>query len=586
MISLSEYLIEENIVKLLASYRAKHSHRRHKLHMMRDISLHDSTKKIQISKSNKEFEKLQSIFPPRRKWLKLNEQERKKHDNSIKRVTERLYKCYACYKQKKFPLEHCEEWYQNLISLVNDIRQKIENLESYEMQSPKVLGILKKLGKNKTEYRPIAIYELEDRVISSLTSRYLTDFFDHYFFDCSFAFRSSKRDIKYNHHKSIEKIIDYRSLKKKIWVSECDIQKFFDTVNHNHIREVFIDHIKSIELLHSRTVDKNAILIFNKFLNSFSFNVDVYPKNNVKEFWKDNKLKENGYFKWIEEVLIEDYGLEYLDNRIGVPQGNAISCFISNLLLHNIDSKVRQVCSEIFYVRFCDDMILMHEDKKKCQEGLDVYKAELKKNYLSYHPPTNCEDYLIKENWKKFWRESKSKEPYLWANPKDEHNAFPWLSFVGYQIKYDQDVRLRRDTIKKEKRKQIQQVENVLKAIAIREGDLNKTSRKSARQIVFSLQTRLNSMSVGRIKLYSYKSGEQGLCWTNGFEMIKGKKNKSISKQLKHLDSFREKQIWRLKQNLKTLDKKSENPDDIKKEIYFGSPYSYHSYLNNYSVDE
>lgn len=583
MISLPEYFSEENIVKLLANYRAKHSNRRHKLHMMRDISLHDNTKKIKISKSNVEFEKLQSIFPARRKWLKLNEGERKKYDNSIKRVAGRLYKCYVCYKQKKFPLEHCEEWYQNLISLVNDIRLKIENLEAYEMQSPKIFGILKKLGKVKTEYRPIAIYELEDRVISSLTSRYLTDFFDHYFFDCSFAFRSSKSDVKYSHHKSIEKIIDYRSEKKNIWVSECDIQKFFDTVNHNHIKEVFTGHINSIELLHSKAVDKNAILIFNKFLNSFSFNVDVYPKNNMKEFWKDNKLKENGYFKWIEKDLIVDYGLEYLDNRIGVPQGNAISCFISNLLLHNIDSKVREVCSEIFYVRFCDDMILMHENKIKCQQGLDIYKAELKKNFLLYHEPTYCGDYLIKENWKKFWRESKSKEPYLWANPKEEHNAFPWLSFVGYQIKYDQDVRLRRDAIRKEKRKQVKQVENVLKAIAIKEGDLNNTSRKSRNQLIFSLQTRLSSMSVGRIKLHNYKSAGQGLCWTNGFEMVKGKNNKSISKQLKQLDSFREKQIWRLRKELKSLNKKSENPDLQGDEIFFGSPYSYHNYLNNYN---
>ena len=582
MISLPEYFSEENIVKLLANYRAKHSHRRHKLHMMRDISLHDNTKKIKINKSNVEFEKLQSIFPARRKWLKLNEKERKKYDNSIKRVARRLHKCYACYKQKKIPLEHCEEWYQNLISLVNDIRLKIENLEAYKMQSPKIFGILKKLGKVKTEYRPIAIYELEDRVISSLTARYLTDFFDHYFFDCSFAFRSSKSDVKYNHHKSIEKIIDYRSEKKNIWVSECDIQKFFDTVNHNHIKEVFTGHIKSIELLHSKAVDKNAILIFNKFLNSFSFNIDVYPKNNIKEFWKDNKLKENGYFKWIEKDLIVDYGLDYLDNRIGVPQGNAISCFISNLLLHNIDSKVREVCSEIFYVRFCDDMILMHENKIKCQQGLDVYKAELKKNFLLYHEPSYCGDYLIKENWKKFWRESKSKEPYLWANPKEEHNAFPWLSFVGYQIKYDQDVRLRRDAIRKEKRKQVKQVENILKAIAISEGDLNSTSRKSSKQLIFSLQTRLSSMSVGRIKLHNYKSAEQGLCWTNGFEIVKGKNNKSISKQLKQLDSFREKQIWRLRKELKSLSKKSENPDLHGDEMFFGSPYSYHNYLNSH----
>lgn len=583
MITLSEYFTEELIVKILCGYRAKYCHRRHKLHMMRDISLHDGTKKIVIKDSDKNFEILREIFPTRNNWTKLNQFEREKYDNSIARARQMLYKSYLFYKKKGFPIEHCEVWFQNLMKRVNSIKNKVEDLSNYEMEPPAIFGILKKLDKTKSEYRPIAIYELEDRLISSLVSRYLTDFFDHYFYDCSFAFRSSKNTLRFTHHKSIEEILNYRKDKNLIWVSECDIQKFFDTVNHSHIREVFHHHIKQIEQIHNKIIDQKVLVIFDKFLDSFAFNINVLPKNDQRDFWIESKFKENGYFKWVDKLLIENYGLEYLNNRIGVPQGNAISCFISNLLLHNVDSKVRDVCNEIFYIRFCDDMILMHEKKEKCLEGLEIYKAELKKNYLLFHNPVSCEDYLTKENWKKFWRESKSKEPYLWANPKENSTAFPWLSFVGYQIKYDQNIRLRKDAIRKEKRKQVKEVENVLKAIAVKQGNLNVTSRKSKRQIVFSLQNRLNSMSVGRIKLYNYKLGERGLCWTNGFQMIKGRKNRCIVKQLKELDSFREKQIWRLKQRLITLNKKSENPDDDNdNDIYFGSPYSYHNYLNEY----
>lgn len=583
---LSEYFKEELIVKLLCGYRAKHCHRRHKLHMMRDISLHDSTKKIKIDNSNKEFEILRDIFPSRRNWVKLNQFERKKFDNSIVRAREMLYKSYLCYKRKNFPIQHCEIWYQNLIKLVNSVKEKLEALDNYTMESPQIIGILKKIDKNKTEYRPIAIYELEDRIISSLSARYLTDFFDQYFYDCSYAFRSSKNQERYTHHKSVAKILDYRKEKEVVYVAECDIQKFFDTVNHEHIRKVFYQHIEFVKLRHDKIIDKKIVTIFDKFLNSFAFNKDVFPKNTDKSFWINNRLKENGYFKWIEKVLSDDYGVEYLNNRIGVPQGNAISCFISNLLLHNVDSKVREVCSEIFYVRFCDDMILMHEDVDKCLNGLEVYKNELKNNYLFFHPPAACDNYLTKENRKKFWRESKSKQPYLWANPQEKVLAFPWLSFVGYQIKYDLNIRLRRDAVRKEKRKQVKEVQNVLKAIGTKQGNLNETSRKSKRQIIFSLQNRLNSMSVGRIKLHNYKAGKQGLCWTNGFEMIKGKRNKNISRQLKDLDSFREKQIWRLKQNLKTLNKKSEKPDEMKQDIYFGSPYSYHNYLNDFKTPD
>lgn len=583
MSDLSKYFTEDTIVKLLCGYRAKHSHRRHKLHMMREVSLHKKTNKIEIKNNNPEFEILQKIFPSRRNWVRLNENERKVYNDSIKRTSARLFKTYKFYKKKNILLTESDQWYQNLIGFINELIETFNDAENYKMQSPKIFGILKNPDPIKPEYRPIAIYELKDRIISSQTAKYLTDFFDSYFFDSSFAFRSTKNEKKFTHHKSIEEIIDFRKKNNIIWVTECDIQKFFDAVNQNHISIVFEEHIKLISTQQGKNIDKKAKMIFKTFLDSFAFNKDVYPKNEDLKWKGENNLNVNGYFKWIEKTLIKDYGEEYLDNRIGVPQGNAISCFISNLLLHNVDSKVLAVDKGVFYVRFCDDMILMHTDKDICKSALEVYKSALQENYLSFHLPTECQNYLEKENSKKFWK-SKSKEPYLWENPKEKTNAIPWLSFVGYQIKYNQDIRIRKQSINKEKRKQVKEVQNILSAIGCAEDNLNETSRKSKKNTVFSLQQRLHSMSTGRIKLFNYKEGKQGLCWTNGFEKIKGNKNKTISKQLKELDSFREKQIWRLNKKLEKLDKPSlgSNFPNKEEEIYYGSPFSYHNYLNEF----
>lgn len=585
MENLSDYFNEEEIVKLLCSYRSKYSHKRHKLHMMRDISLHKSTNKIEVKGTNPEFDILQKIFPSRRNWLSLNEYERKKYNDSIKRATARLYKTYKFYKKKNIPINESSGWYKNLIDFVSRLLERFNDTENYEMRTPKIFGILKKVDSKKREYRPIALYELEDRIISSLTARYLTDFFDPYFLNCSFAFRSTKRETKYTHHKSIEEIINYRRQNKEVWVSECDIQKFFDAVNQSHIYKVFLEHCNKIKESHNKDIDKRVVLIFKTFLNSFAFNKNVFPKNDIPNWWSENNLKE-GKFKWIEGTLKADYGEDYIENRIGVPQGNAISCFISNLLLHNVDKKVLAVDNDIFYVRFCDDMILMHQDKTICKNALEIYKNALKENFLSFHPLKECKDYLDKKSNKLFWK-SKSKEPYLWANPKEEENAIPWLSFVGYQIKYNCDIRVRKQSIKKEKKKIVKEVENVLMAIAVKQGNVNETSRKSKKQIIFSLQQRLNSMSIGRIQLYNYKNCKQGLCWTNGFEMIKSKKNSYVSKQLKQLDSFREKQIWRLSKELNELSKESDNPEFIldENDLYFGSPFSYHNYLNEHHLD-
>ncbi|NHM01686.1 reverse transcriptase domain-containing protein [Flavobacterium difficile] len=581
--NLSDYFNEEEIVKLLCGYRSKYSHKRHKLHMMRDISLHKNTNKIEVKGTNPEFEILQNIFPSRRNWVSLNEYERKKYNDSIKRASARLFKTYKFYKKKNIPLDESADWYKNLIDFVSSLIERFNDTGNYKMGSPKIFGILKKADSVKCEYRPIALYELVDRIISSLTARYLTDFFDPYFLNCSFAFRSTKRDIKYTHHKSIEEIINYRKQNKDIWVSECDIQKFFDAVNQNHIYNVFLEHVEKIKQSHNREIDNRAILIFKTFLSSFAFNKDVFPKNDDSDWWAENNLKD-GFFKWIEKSLIEEYGEKYLENRIGVPQGNAISCFISNLLLHNVDENVLKFDDGVFYVRFCDDMILMHKNKDTCKEALEVYKNTLKENFLSYHTPTECNNYLDKTSNKKFWK-SKSKEPYLWDNPKEDSSAIPWLSFVGYQIKYNSEIRVRKQSIKKEKKKIVKEVENVLTAIAVKQGNVNETSRKSKNQIIFSTQNRLNSMSVGRIELHNYKTSKQGLCWTNGFEMIKENKNKYICKQLKELDSYREKQIWRLSRQIDELRKESHKPDpEVNDEMFFGSPFSYYNYLNKHEI--
>ncbi|MEX0362594.1 MAG: hypothetical protein AB3N10_16580, partial [Allomuricauda sp.] len=110
-----------------------------------------------------------------------------------------------------------------------------------------------------------------------------------------------------------------------------------------------------------------------------------------------------------------------------------------------------------------------------------------------------------------------------------------------------------------------------------------KFSRKSQNQIIFSLQQRLISMSVGRMTLYNYELEDfnQGLCWTNGFFLLS---NNTISKnQLKKLDKSREQQISYIKRKIKKLQKEAEDIDDIPKhlrDIYFGKPFSYYQYID------
>ena len=596
MKELEDYYTDSAIVKILCKHRAGISHKRHKKHMSRDISLHENTNKINISDLDCEFKFIQSLFPTRRNWKKLNQVERLdpiKFSNSLEKNQMRLWKSYKLEKylviyKNKDP----ELWFRDLTSFCKEIRNDVYNISNnkYLVSKPTIFPLPKSNKNDKFIYRPIAKYSLKDKIITSLLSRYLTINFDSVFLDCSYAFRARNKDNKVpNHHDSIIEILKYRKKYRKLWVSECDIQKFFDTVQHEHLIKIFNKTIDELSLK-GINISKSAIKLFSLFLDSYSFNNDVLSKNSNPNYFKDNRVPI-GEFGWVEKELTDKYDETYINKfKIGVPQGNAVSCFIANLILNNIDKEVKAVDKDIFYVRYCDDMVLAHKDVDVCKKALEVYKAGINKNFLLYHEPKKFKNY--KKSAKFFWKE-KSKEPYFWGNKYTNECNVPWLSFVGYQINYKGELRVRKISLQKEINKQISETQKVLISLGLDKDrelkNIDKYSRKTRNQIVFSLQQRLISMSVGRVTIYNFDDNNlnQGLCWTNGFHLLyknSEEKKRIVISQLKELDKRREQQILYLKRMIMHLDKKAKNIDKLPKymdQIYFGVPYSYYNHVTN-----
>lgn len=556
--------------------------------MLRNISLHEKTKKIEVQENELEFKLLQTLFPSRRNWIELNQSERKSCNNSIKINQLRLFKTYIKTKENIKNGLVPPQWYVNLLNYVNEIRDEVINIESsnYKIASPEVRGIKKGVKDGVLVCRPIALYRIKDKIISSLTAKYLTIYFENIFLDCSYAFRprNSLNEIP-THHDCIEKILQERKKHKEIWVAECDIQKFFDTVQHEYLLKIFNELSEKVESDFNLKMDLRAKKIFQLFLASFSFKKDVFTLNQTPE-WFNKRGLANGQFDWVEKELEEKFGLNYTStNIIGVPQGNAISCFISNLILHKVDEKVLNHQSDAFYIRYCDDMVLMHVEKEKCSETLNVYMEELNKNFLLYHPTKKIIDYKKKCNSKKFWK-SKSKEPFFWGDKHQNEENIPWVSFVGYQVDFNCKIRIRKSTIKKETKKQIATTQKILKSLGkTKQSHIIKpeNSRWSTNQIVSSLHQRLISMSVGRINLLNHVNPtEQGLCWTNGFKKVF--ENKITAKQFRYLDKRRQIQLLRLRIELGGLKKKVKKNQQGKKKTlnekgFTGGAHSYHNFL-------
>jgi hypothetical protein len=238
--------------------------------------------------------------------------------------------------------------------------------------------------------------------------------------------------------------------------------------------------------------------------------------------------------------------------------------------------------SGLLYLRFCDDMVLLHTDKEKCNEYLEKYKSTLEQLKLLVHPPKEIEVYN-----NSFWgSDSKSKAPHKWDDNNIDRANVPWLSFVGYQIRYDGAIRLRKAALKKEFNKQKEQCKIVAKALLIKDKNgniknINLVSKKSRRQQLFALENRLISMSIGRVLLYDLNA-QQTMCWTNGFKILN--KNRAVGGQLKILDSNRARQLYSLKKKIAHLTKSTQDEDEdsggSKRKKMFGGPYSYYGFLN------
>jgi len=344
---------------------------------------------------------------------------------------------------------------------------------------------------------------------------------------------------------------------EQIFVAECDMQKFYDTVNHKVAIKQF--NRLCLKKYFKEKCDKIAKRIFIKYLQCYNFFNNVYSLD--QEYFNKYKI-QNGQFKWIEKNELRKYYKKdkYL-NQVGVPQGGALSGLIANIVLDYADRKILKLKDkDLLYVRYCDDMIMMHTNKEKCEAALKKYKKSLIDLKLFPHPIKNI------EYGKKFWEE-KSKAPYEWND-----NSVPWIGFVGYEINRKGEIRVRKRSLKKEINKQNELIEEIISAIS------NNNLKVTKGTVKESAYNRLNGMAVGRVELWNYLKYENDMCWVKGFQLLN--KNKYSSIQLKLLDKTKNNNLLKLFKFLDKIDdshiEKRENTKDNDREfIFYGKPFSY-----------
>lgn len=224
-----------------------------------------------------------------------------------------------------------EEFAVHLTDNILELHRELLN-KTYRHGSYKAFRI------NDPKPRDIHKASVRDRLLHHAIYRILYPYFDRKFIFDSYSCRRGKGT-----HRALDRFKAYaRKISKNhtrtVWILKCDIRKFFANIDHAILEDI----------LRRRMGDEDVICLFREIVGSF-----------------DTKGRQG----------------------VGLPLGNLTSQLLVNIYMNEFDHFLKRDLKIEYCVRYADDFVILHKDKKYLENILPKISAFLEMRLkLSLHP--------------------------------------------------------------------------------------------------------------------------------------------------------------------------------------------------------
>lgn len=228
------------------------------------------------------------------------------------------------------------------VNLMGNLRSLLERAKSGTYQAPPVRRVHIPKAGSATETRPLGIPTFEDKVLQRAVVMVLEAVYEQDFLDCSYGFRPGR-----SAHQALDAVWRQTMGTGGGWILDVDVRKFFDTIDHGHLRDFLKRRIRDGVLL--RLIGK-----------------------------------------WLNAGVLEDGCVTH--PAAGSPQGGVVSPILSNVFLHYVldDWFAREVQPRLkgqsFLTRYADDFVMGFACEEDARRVLAVLPKRFAKYGLTIHP--------------------------------------------------------------------------------------------------------------------------------------------------------------------------------------------------------